>query len=313
MFRFLALIIPAFAVLAWSFFSDPDAGADTLARLEWLSWVFVFGVTAYLLRRALKDGARSRLAYQVAMQSPTGAGLVFLGLCMLTGSLVMVMSGRANASQLPPNAEKYLPVLRDELRTNWPDVPIPSVMAAMVEQETCYRLDHPKCWSPTVELKTQREYGFGLYQHTRAYREDGSTRFDAWAESRAAHGSALAAWTWERRYDPSLQLRAGVLDMKACQRRIAALVPDGYNQMAMCGAAHNGGYGGLLSDRRLCAKVAGCDPDLWFGHVAVHSNKSRVKWKGYGASAFDINRAYVENVMVHRRHKYATWFGERAA
>jgi membrane-bound lytic murein transglycosylase MltF len=78
----------------------------------------------------------------------------------------------------------------------------------------------------------------------------------------------------------------------------------------MCDSAHNGGYGGLTQERRMCAAVDGCDPDVWFGNVELHSTKSRVKWKGYGESAYSINRGHVRNVMIVRRPKYAQWFGE---
>ena len=42
-----------------------------------------------------------------------------------------------------------------------------------------------------------------------------------------------------------------------------------------------------------------------------HSNKSRAKWQGYGASAFDINRAHVRATvpLEPRRWRYAEWLG----
>ena len=307
-FRLYLLIIPALAVLGWSVVTDPDAGLETMARLEWLSWVFVFGALAYLLRRALLDGARSSAAYSKAMQTPTGAGLVFLGLSILTAVLMLVMAGRASATDLPANAETYLPTLKAEIAASWPSMPMPSVLASQIEQETCVSLKSPKCWSPTAELKTSREYGFGFFQHTRAYRADGSVRFDAWADARQAYG--LKAWSWANRYDPAMQMRAGVLSNKSCFNRIGKLVPTDYNRLAMCDAAHNGGYGGLAQERRMCASADGCDPDVWFGNVELHSIKSRVKWKGYGESAYSINRGHVRNVMIVRRPKYAQWFGE---
>lgn len=54
-----------------------------------------------------------------------------------------------------------------------------------------------------------------------------------------------------------------------------------------------------------------CDADQWFGHVELHSVKSREKWQGYGQSAYDINREHVRNtVPLHsRRMKYLPWLG----
>ena len=74
-------------------------------------------------------------------------------------------------------------------------------------------------------------------------------------------------------------------------------------------AAHNGGLAGVLSERRICARVDGCDPNQWFGHVEAHSLKSRVPHPGYRLSWFAINREHVRNVMIVRRPKYAEAMG----
>ena len=278
-------------------------------RVQWLAWAVVAAGPVYLLRRALMDNARSYEAYKAAMKAPVGAGLVFLGLCLLTGLLFLAVIGRAGANELPERAKTYLPVLEEEVVSYWPDLKMRSMLGSQVEQETCITLKHRYCWSPTAELKTAREYGFGLGQHTQAFRSDGSVRFDAHAEALARYPS-LADWTFENRFDAKMQLRAIVLSNRDCYRRMATLGPDDYNTLAMCDAAYNGGFGGMLNERRICAKVPDCDADVWFGNVALYSLKSRAKWKGYGASAFDINRSHVKNVMVVRRPKYMMWFKE---
>jgi len=73
-------------------------------------------------------------------------------------------------------------------------------------------------------------------------------------------------------------------------------------------SAYNGGEGGVLQDRRLCANTAGCDPARWKGHVAEHSLKAKRPVAGYRHSFFHINREYVTNVLDVRRHKYAPFF-----
>ena len=52
-------------------------------------------------------------------------------------------------------------------------------------------------------------------------------------------------------------------------------------------------------------------PSPVFGHVEHHSSKSRVKWQGYGDSAFDINRAHVRATvpLEPRRWRYVQWLG----
>ena len=301
--RFWTLLASALAVIGWYFVTDPNGGAETLSRLQWLAWIVVAAGPSYLLRRALMDGARSREAYNVAMQTPVGAGLVFLGLCILTGTLFMATAGQARASeQLPEGAVKYLPVLSAEQAAHWADVPIRSALAAQVEQETCPSLKSVNCWNPRAELKTSREYGFGLGQLTV------TPKFDNFKEARKLDAS-LRDWQFADRYDPARQLRAMVLMDRAGYRRLAAMVPDERDRMAMAISAYNGGLGGVLQDRRLCAAIAGCDPGRWFGHVERTSLKAKTAAKGYGKSFFEINREYVRNIMTVRAARYRSVMG----
>ncbi len=79
--------------------------------------------------------------------------------------------------------------------------------------------------------------------------------------------------------------------------------------MALVDSAYNGGFGGVLQDRQLCALKPGCDPNRWFGHVEFTSTKSREKWRGYGKSAYAINREHTELVLNVRRAKYVPGLG----
>lgn len=208
---------------------------------------------------------------------------------------------------IPPLAAIYLPVLLAVQQTVWPDSPLPSMLAAQVEQESCISPTHSKCWSPRAELKTSREYGFGVGQITRAYNADGSVRFDKFSELRAAHAS-LRAWTWENRYDARYQFIALVEMDKAIYGRVAGAGTT-LDRLAFTLAAYNGGEGGVMQDRTLCRRTPGCDAARWYGHVEHRSLKSRTKWKGYGKSAFEINREYVHNILVVRRPKYVPHMG----
>lgn len=306
--RFLVMWVTALAVLFWYYHTDPDGGTDTLARMQWMAWIFVVAGPVYLLRRALLDGARSREAYRRALEHPIGAGLVFLGLAILTGLLFIAFAGRVNAAELPPGAVKYLPVLAAEQQEHWANMPLRSgplrsALAAQVDKETCRTKKSPQCWNPHTELKTAREYGFGLGQLTI------TAKFDNFKEARKLDAS-LRDWQFADRYDPVRQLRTMILmDRSICQR-LEPLVPDEYERLAMCFAGYNGGLGGLLSDRRVCAQTEGCDPGRWFGNVEKTSLKSRVKVAGYGKPFFEINREYVREIMIDRRPPYAAWFGE---
>ena len=216
----------------------------------------------------------------------------------------------AAASQVstvvPKNALQYLPQLVETQRTVWPAAPIPSFLAAQVEQESCISLTHSKCWNPRAELKTKRENGVGFGQFTRAYRADGSIRFDKISELAAAHQS-LRGWTWERRYDPGYQLTAIVEMNKAIFGRQKGAATE-RDRLSFTLSAYNGGEGGVLQDRRLCSNTKGCDPARWLGHVANTSLKSKTPHPGYKQSFFAINREYVTNVLDVRRPKYEQFF-----
>lgn len=196
---------------------------------------------------------------------------------------------------IPKAALPLLPLLWAEVAAIWPDVPLRSALAAQVEQETCITLTHSKCWNPRAELKTDREYGFGLGQITV------TSRFNTFSELRAGHRE-LSSWEWKDRYDPRLQLRALVLMDRSLFG--AMTWASGVERMAFTFAGYNGGRGGVMSDRLVCKNTTGCDPARWFGHVERTSNKSRAKWNGYGKSAFEINREYVQNILNVRRRKY---------
>ncbi|MND16997.1 hypothetical protein D3C76_388840 [compost metagenome] len=211
------------------------------------------------------------------------------------------------AAQVPKNALQYLPVLVENQQAVWPAAPMPSFLAAQVEQESCISLTHSKCWNPRAELKTKRENGIGFGQFTRAYRADGSIRFDKISELAAAHES-LRGWSWEKRYDPSYQLMAIVEMDKAIYGRQRGAATD-RDRLSFTLSAYNGGESGVLQDRRLCANTKGCDQARWLNHVAKTSLKSRTPHPGYRQSFFAINREYVTNVLDVRRQKYEPFFG----
>jgi len=188
----------------------------------------------------------------------------------------------------------------------WPQAPTPHYIAGLIEQETCISLRHSKCWNPKAELKTSREYGYGLGQTTIAYRTDGSVRFNKQSELRQAHAS-LRDWTFERRFDPKFQLTAIVEMTRGIWRRTtpAASTKDHW---AFVLSAYNGGEAHVRRDRLLCRNTDGCDQNKWFGNVEKHSVKSRQPWNGYGRSPYEINRGHVANVIGLRSVKYEPYW-----
>lgn len=218
---------------------------------------------------------------------------------LVAAALVSMAASALAGDALPDRARQYIPILKEEQARLWPDMPLPTALAAQVEQETCPSLKHRQCWNTRAELLTSRERGVGLGQITK------TERFDALAGVRSANMRELADWTWanDSIYDPRLQLRALVLmDLAAWKYTQGAANPTERLKFAL--TAYNGGIGGVASDRKVCQATPGCDPSRWTGHVEHTSLKAKKPVSGYGLSFFDINRAYSRNILGFRLTHY---------
>lgn len=301
--RHLFLLGGTLLALVLSLLSDPDSGLSTLlGGVAIVQGIWAVTV-AHWARKALADypEADQRGLFAKALETSTGAGLALIALSILFFGLLLVFAPRAHAAaEPPPGYFQYGPVLRAELQKYWPSHPdFPSV-AALVEQESCVSLKSPRCWNPGARLKTSREEGAGMGQITRAYRQDGSLRFDALAGLVDQYGDDLHGLSWDTVYQrPDLQLRALVLmsrDAAQPFRHTLAWLQFG-------DAGYNGGVAGVRRERSACALTPLCDPGQWFGHVEMHCLKSRQPLYG-GRSACDINREHVANVFLVRRARY---------
>ena len=200
------------------------------------------------------------------------------------------------AAALPPGAIKYLPELVKAWRNSWPDNKYPWFLAGTIEQETCISLKSKGCWNPNTELKTDREYGFGLGQLTV------TKKFNGFEDTKKM-SKELSSWKWDDRYNPYYQILGIIALEKVNYSKIRGAETE-LDKQAFMLSAYNGGLGGVLKDRKLCTTVPGCNSNLWFGNVELNSFKSKVKPKGYGQSFFDINRGYVHNIILIRSDKY---------
>lgn len=301
--RTLFLLIGAAVAFLLSLACDPDNGnATLLGGLAILQGVWAIAA-AHWARKALTDypEADQRRLFAKALEGSTGAGLALVALSVLFVGLLLVFSPRARAAEaLPVGFLTYGPMLQAEQRNYWPDHPDPAALGALVEQESCPSLRSRSCWNPSARLKTSREEGAGVGQITRAYRADGSLRFDALADLRSQYGDALAGWSWDNVYRcPDLQFRGLVL----MSRDAARAFRGSPGWLHFGDAAYNGGPTDVQRERRACKLAAGCDPGQWFGHVELHCLKSRRPIYG-NRSACDINREHVRNVFLVRRAKY---------
>lgn len=197
---------------------------------------------------------------------------------------------------IPELAKVYVPVLVAIINSMWPSLTDKAVLAGQVEQETCISLTHKKCWNPRAELKTSREYGFGLGQLTVTPKFNNFIAAKEWDKS-------LSGWQWEDRFNADMQLRALVAYDRNLYRQIRFGATE-RDKLAFTFSAYNGGLGGLLKDRRMCVAIKGCDPERWFGNIEKNSFRAKTATKGYGKSFFEINREYVKNILDVRSLKY---------
>lgn len=296
-FRYVFMGFGVAAVLGALVATDPDKGLMTGMLLMALATPVLAVAFAHLARRGLFDYLDLQQVAGEAQKGPTGAGLVFVGVCIVIAALLGLFGRSVQAATVPPQAFQYLPVLSSELNRFWPDAPDRGYMGGLIEHESACPLKR-SCWKPTARLKSQREEGAGLGQLTRAWRPDGSLRFDKLTEMRDQH-PALRELSWSTIYQrPDLQIRTMIVMVRSDYRFFTGRG----DALAFADAAYNGGRGGLEKERRACGLKAGCDPRQWFGHVEHVCLKSRKPIYG-NRSACDINRKHVRDVF-ERAPKY---------
>lgn len=208
------------------------------------------------------------------------------------------------ATDIPPPASQYLPLLTQQIQQVVPEFPKPEYFGSLVEHESGCPSIPKMCWNPKARLKTSREEGAGMGQITRAYREDGSIRFDALEETRKLDPRGLNDLRWDTVYDrPDLQLRAMVLLSRQNWNRVGKLTADLHFQLYMTDLAYNAGFGRVINDMRACALKTECDPQQWYGHVEKTCTASTKPLYG-NRSACDISRHHVHDVVDVRMNKY---------
>ena len=226
-----------------------------------------------------------------------------LGRLLLLLLFVFNVAAQDVKTYIPEQAKLHMPTLVLEQKTFWPTHPKPELLASLIEHESCISLKHSRCWNAKSQLKTSREEGAGLGQITRAYKPDGSIRFDALAEIRNKH-KELSSLSWSNVYSrPDLQIRAVVFKMQDNYKYYSKYS----DALAFADAAYNGGIGGTDKERRACYITKGCDADKWFGNVENFCMKSKVALYGQ-RSACDINRHHVKDVLITRAPKYKQFF-----
>lgn len=222
---------------------------------------------------------------------------------VIIGGLALGARAAGTSDYVPAGAVKYMPLLWVEQQRHWSDIPEIAYLPSLVEHESCISLKHKRCWNPTSELLTKREQGVGFGQITRAWRPDGTVRFDALTDMRQRYREQLAEMSWSTiKQRPDLQLRAMVL-MSRENYQSLYIIRDPYQRIAMADAAYNGGRGSVMKSRQLCGLAANCDPQQWFNHTERYCTKSR-KPLYDTRSACDIWINHPRDVLQYKLPKY---------
>ena len=148
------LALPILVIAANSI--GPAGWREPVVKLLWLSWTALCVALAHSARKALFDYANGRQAWLKALEHPIGAGLAFLGLCVVAAVLVLAFTGFARAQGVPLLAQQLAPLVVQEIEQPLPGLPRRSYVGALIEKETCRSITHPQCWSTTARLKTSR-------------------------------------------------------------------------------------------------------------------------------------------------------------
>jgi hypothetical protein len=226
-------------------------------------------------------------------------------------TMVMILFTLSSFAQdvktyIPKQAPQYLPMLKEKQNKHWKDHPLPHALASLIEHESCISVTHSRCWNPKSQLLTKRERGSGFGQITKAFREDGSVRFDALQELKEKH-SALSEWSWDNvLIRPDLQLLGIVLKSKDDFNSLF-MVKDPVVRLHFTDMAYNSGMGNVNKKRRECGLRKNCDPQLYFGNVE-HVCPLNAKPIYGNRTACMITNSHVKDVYQIRLNKYKPYF-----
>lgn len=128
-FRNLFTIGGTLAIIAYLVLSDPAGGSLTLPFLAKLATPIIAVFFAHWARKALFDYLDMGELCRKAKETATGAGLAFLGLCIVIFGLLSLFGSQVYAQDvrtyIPTQAYQHIPTLRSEQERLWSDHPKP--------------------------------------------------------------------------------------------------------------------------------------------------------------------------------------------
>jgi hypothetical protein len=133
--RNLFMVGGTLVVLAYLLTTDPTGGAGlTLTFLAQLATPVIAVWFAHLARKALFDYLDMGEIFAKARQTATGAGLVFLGICIVIFGLLGLFGSQVYAQDvktyIPQQAYTHLPTVKQEQQKHWNSHPKPISLLA---------------------------------------------------------------------------------------------------------------------------------------------------------------------------------------
>lgn len=126
-FRNLALVALTAALIVIKFYFDPTAGAVTQEFLLYVSTPILVVLLGHWLRKLLFPYVDMGDLYDQLKTSSVGAGLGFVGMCIVVFALYGLFGPSARAQDvttyIPAQAKIHVPTISAEVNSYWPDVP----------------------------------------------------------------------------------------------------------------------------------------------------------------------------------------------
>jgi hypothetical protein len=131
-FRNIFMIGGTLIVMVYLYLSDPNGGNLTIPFLAKLATPVVAVWFAHLARRALFDYADMETLLKKARETATGAGLAFLGLCIIIYGLLGLFGSQVYAQSastyIPQQAQQHLTTVQLEKNRVWATHPKPHTL-----------------------------------------------------------------------------------------------------------------------------------------------------------------------------------------
>jgi hypothetical protein len=126
-FRHWFMIGGSLVIVIYLYISDPNNGDLTLPFLAKLATPIIAVWFAHLARKALFDYIDLFSIIKKAKETATGAGLVFVGICIVIFGLLGLFGSQVYAQDvktyIPVQAQTYLPTVVSEKTLYWVDHP----------------------------------------------------------------------------------------------------------------------------------------------------------------------------------------------